>query len=433
MAASAEEKRIALPDAEKLWKLLDSSPYELSSAVIHLAWRCGLSRHTIWALKWTEIDFEKAFLRLPDRDVPVEQKTLNQLRMWKSICDDYANEFVAFSLKMKKHVAEQSLNRLVRDAMACVGLESINIKDLRNDFIERALEQYDWEYAMRVCGLTASTYKAQYAGIGSRKRPVGPQVGKEPNDPARIRQTLEKNKESTAGLALWLAFDADLRVHEIASLTWPQVDFAKQTVRTQRGEIAISDRLTELLEREKASRSPDEPPYVVLSPRSKKPMDKARMSVVMKDLLLKSGVSTTDVTALKSGVAREPQKQAILDYVRGNGSITGAAAEALLGTSREGALRVLKSLTDGGKLAKTRKGGWIPAEEAVPEERWRSAVAALANEQGRVTKAEVAKLLHTGNYSAQALLKSMKQEGTLRQVYGTGAFEPAVKGGEDRA
>lgn len=93
MANSEERERSRLPDTERLWKLLDSSPYELATVVIHLAWRCGLSRREIWSLKWDEVDFENAFLHLPDRDVPVEKKTLRQLRLWRSICGSGESEY----------------------------------------------------------------------------------------------------------------------------------------------------------------------------------------------------------------------------------------------------------------------------------------------------------------------------------------------------
>lgn len=53
-----EQNKIRQSDAEKLWKLLDGSPFELSSVVIHLAWRCGLGRHAIWNLQREEVGFE---------------------------------------------------------------------------------------------------------------------------------------------------------------------------------------------------------------------------------------------------------------------------------------------------------------------------------------------------------------------------------------
>lgn len=427
LANATEEKRIGLADAEKIWKLLDSNPYELSTVVIHLAWRCGLSTGTIWTLKWQEIDFEKAFLRLSDRDVPIEQKTLRQLRIWKNVCDGYGCEHITVSLKTKKYIVIQSLSRIVRDALSGIGLASINIKDLRNDFIERALKQYDWEYAMKICGLTTSTYKTEYVRMGSHERPIGPRVNEETSDMECLRQVLKKNKGSTAGLALWLVFDADLRIGETASLQWDQVDFAKRTVSTERGETILSEQLTEMLEKEKASRLPDEPAYVILSPKSRKPMDFARTSVTIKNLLMKSGLSTTDVKALKSAIAQEPLKHAVMDFVRKNGSVNGAKASEILGTTKASALSILKALSDEGKLAKTRKDGWHLSEEVVSVENWRNAVIELARKQGCVTRGEVAEMLHTGNYSARSLLRNMRQEGTLKQIHGKGAYELSDK------
>ena len=423
MANSTDGKRISSSDAEKIWKLLDSSPYELSSVVIHLAWRCGLSTKAIWTLKWQEIDFDNAFLRLPNRDVPIEQKTLRQLSIWKNVCDDFGCEYITVSLKTKRYVVIQLLSRIVRDALSGIGLDSINIKDLRNDFIERALKQYDWEYAMTICGLTASTYKTQFVHMGSRERPIGPRVNDESNDIERLKRALENNKNSTMGLALWLLFDADLQIGEIVSLKWDQVNLAERTVGIERGKMALSEQITELLEKEKASRLPDEPPYVILSPVSRKPMDAGRMSVVIKNLLMKSGLSTTSVHSLKWNIAQEPNKQAIMDFIRKNGSISGADAMELLGASSKRAYNILKILTDEGKLAKTRHNGWRLSEEVVSVEDWRDAVIELARKQGRVTKDEVAEMLHTANYSARALLRNMRQEGTIKKVRGEKAYE----------
>ena len=423
MANATEEKRIGLADAEKIWKLLDSSPYELSSVVIHLAWRCGLSTKAIWTLKWQEIDFDNAFLRLPNRNVPIEQKTLRQLSIWKNICEDFGCEYITVSLKTKRYVVIQLLSRTVRDALSGIGIDSINIKDLRNDFIERALKQYDWEYAMTISGLTASTYKAQFVHMGSRERPIGPRVNDESNDIERLKRALENNKNSTMGLALWLLFDADLQIGEIVSLKWNQVNLAERTVSVERGKMAISEQITELLEQEKASRLPDEPPYVILSPVSRKPMDPGRMSVVIKNLLMKSGLSTTSVLSLKWKIAQEPNKQAIIDYVCKNGSISGADAMELLGASSTRAYNILKILTDEGKLAKTRHNRWRLSEEVVSVEDWRDAVIELARKQGRITKDEVAEMLHTANFSARALLRNMRQEGTIKKVRGEKAYE----------
>ena len=102
---------------EKLWELLDTEIYELSTVVMHLAWRCGLQRHEIWDLKWSEIDFERAFFRLSDREIPVEQKTIRQLGIWEKVCKRYGNEYVAYSLSRRQHVVEQTLNVVARKAI----------------------------------------------------------------------------------------------------------------------------------------------------------------------------------------------------------------------------------------------------------------------------------------------------------------------------
>lgn len=105
-------------NSDVLWDYLDNNPYELSSVVIHLAWREGLFRREIHNLRWDQIDYDAACLRLTNRTVPLEEKTARQLRMWQNLIDSSGDtDHVACSTLTHRRMAEQSLSRIVRDAV----------------------------------------------------------------------------------------------------------------------------------------------------------------------------------------------------------------------------------------------------------------------------------------------------------------------------
>ena len=165
------EQNIINPVA--LWELLDNNPYDLSSVVIHLAWREGLFRKEIHELRWEQVDFEAECLRLPDRTIPLEDKTAVQLKVWRNALEPRQKcKYVVSSLRSGNQVAEQSLSRLARVALNRIGMQDVRLVDLRHDFVRRMMEEYDYLYALQITGESLTTYHIKYMGMRNHQLPT---------------------------------------------------------------------------------------------------------------------------------------------------------------------------------------------------------------------------------------------------------------------
>ena len=66
-------------DESTITELLAAEPCSGAGVILRLAWRAGLMRDEIYALQWKQVDFERALLRLPDRDVPMDEDLMRCL------------------------------------------------------------------------------------------------------------------------------------------------------------------------------------------------------------------------------------------------------------------------------------------------------------------------------------------------------------------
>ena len=62
--------------------------------ILHLAWQEGLTRKEIHDLTWSDVDFDAATLRLPDREVPLNEETAAVLEHWKKRCSGFSEYVV---------------------------------------------------------------------------------------------------------------------------------------------------------------------------------------------------------------------------------------------------------------------------------------------------------------------------------------------------
>lgn len=72
--------------------------------------------------------------------------------------------YVVISDKFREPLRPESVSRIARNALTAGGLPQLQLKDLRRDYFFRQLEQHDWPYAVRVSGLSVSTFQACFAG-----------------------------------------------------------------------------------------------------------------------------------------------------------------------------------------------------------------------------------------------------------------------------
>ena len=407
------------PDEALMWKQMTENPYELSTVVLHLAWREGLSRREIWALRWDQVDYAAGFLRLPDRSVPLEEQTAGVLEQWRSLLGRGRDViYVASSLTKREQVAEPYISRVARLALDNAGLKDVRLIDLRHDFVRRKMEEYDWTYALRISGLSLSTYRIKYVGKRNHGLPTAPPEVPNEDQVGKLWELLQEHRSDAAGLGLWLSQQANLRQEEIIRLTWDQVDLEKGILHLERGDIYMIKEVIDVLKEEKSRRTADDDPHVILTPNSRKPMDKARLSTIMRDLLIHGGMSELDTGILRHSAIMESQRERILAYIAKNGRASRRDIEELLDVKPTVAYSRLNDLVDRGDLVATSKG-WFLSQNSAPKEKWDEAVLALTGRQGAVDEQDVAELLHTGRYSANRVLKRMVAGGTLVRVGNT--------------
>ncbi len=113
----------------ELEKLLAAEPCSGAGVILRLAWRAGLMRDEIHALQWEQVDFELALLRLPDRDVPMDEDLTRCLRQWQTLCGQYS-PYVIVSEHKRTHMLPESISRLARSALDRAGLTGVRLADL---------------------------------------------------------------------------------------------------------------------------------------------------------------------------------------------------------------------------------------------------------------------------------------------------------------
>lgn len=213
----------------ELEKLLAAEPCSGAGVILRLAWRAGLMRDEIHALQWEQVDFERALLRLPGRDVPMDEDLTRCLRQWQTLCGQYSS-YVIVSEHKRTHMLPESISRLARSALDRAGLTGVRLADLHYNYILRQSAQQGWQEALRTSGLSISTYRSRPRYKNARssakaKKASSPALPhREKSERERLQAVLKENRLSPAGLALWLYCDTGLQYTEISSLTWEQVD-----------------------------------------------------------------------------------------------------------------------------------------------------------------------------------------------------------------
>ena len=276
------------PDEQNMRQLLHQHPEDLPGLILRLAWLQGLSREEIVALKWAQVDFQERSLFLEDRTVTLEEETAGCLAA-RFENGGAVSPYVVISDKFREPLRPESVSRIARNALTAGGLPQLQLKDLRRDYFFRQLEQHDWPYAVRVSGLSVSTFQACFAGDTPHKK-RSTQAGQQ-FDEFRLWQVLQKEDSSAAGIALWMSWQMGVQGKELVNLTWDQVDLERGLLHLPERDMLLTNAVRRLLEKVQKVRSPGEDPHVLLSPQSRRPMDLARLSKVVQTALIRAAES----------------------------------------------------------------------------------------------------------------------------------------------
>lgn len=398
------------PNTEAVRRLLERHPSDATGVVVRLAWCAGLTRDEIASLTWEQVDLADGELRLKDRAVPLDEETAMCLRSWQERWGDTC-PYVAISEKLRDRLAPQSLSRLARFALDAEGQEGVRLEDLRFDFVRRQLEEHDWPYVLRISGLSVTTYRNTLAQL-SAEPPVEAAPRDADGEEFRLWQVLQGEKESPAGLALWLSTQMGLRMNEIVALTWEQVDFDAETLRLSEREVPLTRAVTHLLRDEQRRRAPEDDPHVILTPRTRKPLSVARLSTMVRTILIRGGVEDQSLRYLRKDTALSDERQKLAQYASEHGSISRGEAAALLGVSGGVAYSRLSELAFDGVLVRVN-ARYYPAGSVIAPEKQAEAIRDYLAQWGAAYCQDIADMLHIGKRTTARILKRMVERGEI--------------------
>ena len=432
-----EKEILQQEDREKLQRALKRYRRELAGIVLRLAWRAGLTRKEIHALTWDKVDLNSLLLRLPDREVPLEAETAEALEQWEQRYEK-DSEYVALSPRTGARVAEQSLSTLVRNTLNREGLERITLNDLRHDYILRQFQAHDWPYVLRVAVISLSSYRSYLAPevkkAGAAREteappppPAGPDKPQEGSSSEfRLWRVMQLNRDRPGGIAIWLIQQMGLQVTEIAGLTWDDVDFAAGTLRVNGAELPLTRGAARILREERDRRGSAEDPHVVLSEKARRPVPPQRLSLLIREAMIRGGFEDTTALNIRLGQLRDIDWKVLEKWVGEHGSITPKEAARLLDVTVTPAWQRLQSMERLGYLVHIGHK-YYSAEKTPSADGARSAILARAAEHGAIRCSEAAELVNIPPRQAGYLLRRMVKDGELAETEKRGYY--ALPGG----
>ena len=409
------------PDAAAMELALKRNQQNSAGIILLLAWKAGLVRNEISALTWAQTDPDAALLRLPDREIPLEEQTAEALRQWKAHCGDGA-EYVAASRRAKAPMSGPRLSGIARRALDDVGLEDVTLKDLRYDFIRREIETHGLPRALRVAGISLTSYNSSVAKIlesGGFER-IGLESGKkerkqqapQPENEYLLWKIMQANRQTPGGIAIWLIQQMGLRVSDVALLTWDDVDFEAGVLRLRGEELPLAVGTARILSEERARRAPGDDPHVILSPRARKPITEDRLSVLIRETLIRGGLDDLGALDIRMGMLREIDWKILRSWVDERGAITPRETGRLLGLTDNLARSRLQALERAGYLVHVGRR-YYAADRTPPEDRLKEAVEAYIAEHGSISCKEAWQLLNIPPRQIGYILRRMAKDGEL--------------------
>lgn len=410
-----EEKNRRLDEAA-LRRLLEREQTGPEALVLRLAWLEGLTREEISALTWDQVSFLDDRLELPDRMVPLEREVrsfLWKLREAREAREEPGDPHVLLSARERKPMRLESISRIARLALDRGGLKDVRLLDLRYDWIIRCLDRMDWPEAARISGMEVATLQVRFsASAPARKAPKPPPAQV---DEFKLWKLLQAERDTTAGLAMWLGWQLGLQAQEMIALTWDQVDLQEGVLRLPDREVPMTSAVRRILEEEHGRRSPEEDPHVLLTEQSRKPLDLPRLSRLTRAALIRGGLERVSLRDLRRDDGRDEEDERILQRALERGCLSRGDVSELLGLSKTATYARLRRLTEHGKLVRVGGKYYLPGT-VVPPEKHREAILGYLAEAGFAYRQDIVDLLHIQPKQCTLVLHRMVEEGVLVQL-----------------
>lgn len=410
-----EEKNRRLDEAA-LRRILEQEQKGPEALVLRLAWLEGLTREEIAALTWDQVSFLDGRLELPDRMVPLDPEVrsfLWRLHEANEAREEAGDPHVLLSARERRPMRLESVSRLARLALDRGGLTGVRLLDLRYDWIIRCLDRMDWPEAARISGVEVATLQLRFsASAPARKAPKPSAVQV---DEFKLWKVLQAERETAAGLAMWLAWQLGLQAQEMTVLTWDQVDLDAGALRLPDREVPLTSAVRRILEEARSRRTPGEDPHVLLTERSRKPLDLPRLSRLTRAALIRGGLERVSLRDLRKDDSRETENDRILRKVLEQGFVSRSDVSELLNFSKTATYARLRRLTDQKRLVRVGGKYYLPGT-VVPPERHREAIVEYLAQAGFAYRQDIVDLLHIQPKQCTLVLRHMVEEGTLVQL-----------------
>lgn len=284
--------------------------------------------------------------------------------------------------------------------------------DLRHDWIIRQLTSgMDWAEVSRISGVEIPTLQVRFARFLPEQPAARPESAPAV-DEFKLWQILQTQRNTPAGLALWLTWQLGLQAQEIVGLTWDQVDFQADLLRLPDRDVPLTHAVRRILE--DARRRAGDDPHVLLTERSRKPMDLPRLSRLTRSALIRGGMEHVLLRDLRRDGAREDEAARILALAEQNGPLARGDVMALLGLSKTAAHTRLARLTAAGKLVRVGGKYYLPGV-VVPPEQQLEAIRTYLERSVFAYRQDITALLGVQPKQCSALLRRLVREGRLTQ------------------
>lgn len=385
-------------DPLKLQSALLAAGTAADGRIVRLAAQAGLSREEIRCLTWSQVDFSAWIIRLPDRAIPMDAELVTYLLPLR----EEADTPVVRARRERVPLTAQTISHMARAVLSAAGLEDVRLTDLRGDFARRLLAAgQDWQAVSRVTGFGAAALAPLRSEPTTRvRRAAPPQVKSE-----TLEALLEREGPTPAGLAIALAWRMGLRLEEIAALRWDQI--RPDGVHLDCETVPLSPELAAFLARAEKSGE-----YVIAT-RTGRPFDHARLSRLVRQALVKAGLDDLTLRDLRHLRGVDEDEAAILLLARSAEGVTLRQAQERLGLSDTAGRRILRRLTQGGKL--TRVGlRYYGAGSVVPPARQEEEILQFLQREGFAYRQDIARLLHIPASQCRPVLQRLVESGKVK-------------------
>lgn len=404
------------PDAAAMAQLLAEHTGDATGMILRLAWWQGLLREEIVNLTWGQVSLLDRHLALPDRTVPLEAEMRPYLESMREQ-GRAVSPYVVVSQRYGKQMQPESVSRVIRKALSSVGQSDVRLIDLRHDYVIRQLQDHDWTYVSRITGLTIPGLQVHFSEYLPHKdrSTRAERIPDQQVDEFKLWKVLQSEKNTAAGLAMWMSWQMGLQVRELVELTWDQVDWARGTLRLITRDVPITSAVRRLLEDTYAARQAGEDAHVLLSVQSRKPVDVQRLSKLVRSALIRGGMDHVTLRDLRRDEGRLQEEALILAQVRERGPVDRGGVMETLGLSKTAVYTRLRRMTEERKLVRVGSKYYLPGTVVPPEEH-DAAIRAYLVREGFAYRKDIAELLRVESTQCTVILRHLVAAGTLVQV-----------------